>query len=321
MNGTYALKESPRTWAISICAVAICPSSTFEIETFAHWTSAGANLDHAQLAGAELADACLHEARLSGAECLGANLTGADLSGAIAPGCGFGRANLESADLSGADLSDTSLSHGSLRGARFVGARLSAARLVSADLRDCDFNRADIRGADLSESDVAGASFLGANLQEAALADVHGFEDANWAEVDIRNADFRRAHLLRRFILDENYLHEFRTRSRSSALLYHLWKITSDCGRSLSRWALSIVVLVTLFAGLYTFCAIDYGARDTWLAPFYFSVVTLTTLGYGDIVPSSAAAQALVITEVFLGYVGLGGLLAIFSNKLARRAD
>jgi voltage-gated potassium channel Kch len=53
----------------------------------------------------------------------------------------------------------------------------------------------------------------------------------------------------------------------------------------------------------------------------YFSVVTLTTLGYGDIVPSSTAAQVLCMVEVFMGYVMLGGLLSIFSNKMARRAE
>lgn len=281
----------------------------------------GANLEGAQLAGARLDEACLREAHMVRAELLGASLERADLSGANAEECGLGRTTLDGADLSGAKLGGASASHATLRGAVLSGACLKEVRLCSADLRECDFNRSDLRGADLSGAQVSGASFVGVDLRSARLADVTGYIKADWTEVDLRDVDFRRAHQLRRFILDENYLREFRTRSKGAAVLYQLWKLTSDCGRSLLRWGAFIAVVVCVFAALFSFVAIDYGERGTWLAPLYFSVVTLTTLGYGDIVPSSAAAQALVIAEVVVGYVGLGGLLAIFSNKIARRAD
>ena len=50
---------------------------------------------------------------------------------------------------------------------------------------------------------------------------------------------------------------------------------------------------------------------------------TLHRLGrrYGDIVPASAAAQGIAMLEVVIGYMMLGGLLSIFSNKIARRAE
>jgi voltage-gated potassium channel Kch len=66
---------------------------------------------------------------------------------------------------------------------------------------------------------------------------------------------------------------------------------------------------------------LDYGKHRTVLSPFYYSFVTLTTLGYGDVVPASATAQVVATMEVLLGYVGLGGLLSILANKMARRAD
>ena len=42
----------------------------------------------------------------------------------------------------------------------------------------------------------------------------------------------------------------------------------------------------------------------------YFSFVTLTTLGYGDIVPLSPAARALAMVEALLGQLYLTVLVA-----------
>ncbi|MCP4148818.1 MAG: two pore domain potassium channel family protein [bacterium] len=48
----------------------------------------------------------------------------------------------------------------------------------------------------------------------------------------------------------------------------------------------------------------------------YFSVVTFTTLGYGDIVPCRGIGRFLVILEVLLGYSILGVLLAIILRRI-----
>jgi hypothetical protein len=81
------------------------------------------------------------------------------------------------------------------------------------------------------------------------------------------------------------------------------------------------LLLATVFGGLYTQVDIAFGDYETPLSPFYFSIVTLTTLGYGDVLPASLPAQILVIVQVTIGYVMLGGLLSIFSNKMGRRAE
>lgn len=56
----------------------------------------------------------------------------------------------------------------------------------------------------------------------------------------------------------------------------------------------------------------------------YFSFVTLSTLGYGDIVPGNAYAQALVVVEALLGQfylaVLIAGLVGAYLNdRVARR--
>ncbi len=48
---------------------------------------------------------------------------------------------------------------------------------------------------------------------------------------------------------------------------------------------------------------------------YYYSVVTFTTLGYGDIFPTGLIGEVLVSVEVILGFIMLGGLISIFTNK------
>jgi hypothetical protein len=125
---------------------------------------------------------------------------------------------------------------------------------------------------------------------------------------------------VRRHIQDTNYIYEFRQQNRTNRVLYWLWWVTSDCGRSLARWTLWTLLVALLYSLAYTRVAIDWGDYESPLSPLYFSIVTFTTLGYGDVLPASAGAQALVISEVILGYLSLGGLMSILSDKMARRA-
>ncbi len=296
----------------------------------------GRDLSHANLAGADLSGADLSGARLIGADLtgatlfgavlerthlLGAALGGADLTQARARGAILGSARLEGAVLFDADLADATLTDASLRHADLRSARLGGARLRSADLTATEVRRADLGGADLTGAAVGSADFGEASLRGARLRGITGFTTATWVGVDISDVDFTGAYSLRRTILDENYLHEFRTTSRTNALVYAVWKATSDCGRSLTRWAALTCAVALLFGGAYTQVTLDYGDHQTALSPFYFSVVTLTTLGYGDVLPASLGAQVVVLAEVLTGYLMLGGLLSIFATKMGRRAE
>ena len=173
---------------------------------------------------------------------------------------------------------------------------------------------------DLTSILVDGACFRNVDLRRSRLRGVKDYKGADWVGADIRDVDFSGAWLLRRHVLDENYIAEFRSQGKGHEFLYRLWWLSSDCGRSISRWTLWSIVVALVFAGLYGFVDIDYGDHETWFSPIYYSVVTFTTLGYGDVLPASTAAQMIALAEVVLGYLALGGLLAILADKLARRA-
>lgn len=282
---------------------------------------ANANLSESNLSGAKLKRANMFGATLTGAEFIGADLKGANLSGCDASRAGFGAASLEETSLFEANLSASTFTQANLRGSDLRCADLRRARLCASNLNNVDITRADLREAELDDSDVAGASFNGADLRGARLPRLQNFEQASWLEVDIRETDFRGAYTLRRLVIDENYLHEFRSRGKHFETFYHVWRITSDCGRSFWRWAAWTGGVVCLFAAGFQFVAVDYGDYETALSPLYYSVVTLTTLGYGDVLPASGAAQALAMLEACVGYVVLGGLISILGNKMARRGE
>jgi len=291
----------------------------------------GADLSGADLSGANLSKTVLLNANLSGAILQGANLRRADLSGANLSGANldevkavrasFGMANLTEASLFNARLELSGFIKACLKGADMRCADLKNARFREADLRKADFTEAILQSSDLSMSRVEGANFSNADLRDCRLRLLSGYKKALWIGTDLRNVNFAGAYLMRRFASDQNFLKEFKEASRVSRVVYYLWLVTSDCGRSMARWCFWIVLLIIFFSWLYSIVGVDYGPHPTKISNLYLSVVTLTTLGFGDVIPSSALGQAIVMAEVITGYIMLGGLLSILSNKMARRAD
>ena len=294
------------------------------------------DLSGADLSGSDLSGAQLNKTRMMRCKLRGANLTGADLSGAEfagsdlsdcclegvqAEGPGFGMTTMQRVRLFGAEMDHATFSKSDLSDSDLRCAKLRQARLHGSNLTRVDLSQADLTGANLEGADVKRADFNDTILCASRLSGLIHYESANWIGVDIRDIHFTGAYLMRRFVLDQNFLEEFRTRGRIASLAYQVWWVTSDCGRSLSRWGLWTATLVLFFAWLYTLVGIDYGSYPTYLSPLYYSVVTLTTLGYGDVLPKTPTAQVLAMLEVVTGYVMLGGLLSIFSSKMARRAD
>ena len=318
----------------------------------------GYHLDHMDLSNrllhaADLRHASLHATNLSGADFAAADLSGADLtsaelfysdfSGAIMSRVDLERAFLIDANLSLAYLNGANLTGAHLSGANLTSARLNGARIVGADLtnaclKDADLRGANLEGSDLSNADLQGADLTGANLKGAILASVD-FSGANITGVQFNETEtckdiqINMAHgnaLFKRYAQDQAYVEEYKI---NRPLRYRLWKYSSNCGRSLLLWIFWCVFIAVGFSlvfhfhldGSESFMLTElakepgYDPRD-WAPMLYYSVVTFTTLGFGDIVPRTQEAAWWIMAEVVMGYFMLGGLITILATKLARRS-
>ncbi|MBT8103176.1 MAG: pentapeptide repeat-containing protein [Gammaproteobacteria bacterium] len=302
-----------------------------------------ADLRHASLHGCNLTGVDFAAADISGADLTSAELFNSDFTGAIMSRVDLERAFLMDANLSLAYLNGANLTGAHLSGANLTSARLNNARLVGADLSNTRLNDADLRGAnlencDLSNADLTGADLTGANLKGATLLSAD-FTDANITGVqfdatetcrDIRISTAHGNALFKRYAQDQAYVEEYKF---NNPLRYALWKYSSNCGRSLSLWVFWCVFIAVSFSlvfhfhlgGTESFMLTELAKEpgydpEDWAPMLYYSVVTFTTLGFGDIVPRTQEAAWWIMAEVVMGYFMLGGLITILATKLARRS-
>lgn len=125
---------------------------------------------------------------------------------------------------------------------------------------------------------------------------------------------------------------------------YMPWFLSSICGRSFLVFLFWVLIITLGFAFIYDqILPIDVSIGFTNVDPnkwkiqipgialfsqyldfrfcqmLYFSIVTFTTLGFGDITPKTNEAAFWVCTEVIIGFLMLGILLSLFSMKFFRK--
>ena len=310
-----------------------------------------ADLSGVNLQGAQMAFACLDRTTLEYAELRGANLWKAGLRFADLRGTHLEDAYLVEADLDDASCQQAFwkgavLRNANLRGANLYQTELMKANALYANLAKANLREANLTDAILANTDLRGACLAYAFLERASLtaADVGG---ADLSYVKVQETDFRdvKWRLGKRRLPEPGLIkgldvrgiryseplfdefvrqNEFIRCCRESwpPALFRLWDTTCKCGRSIVRWLIMCALLIVVFGAVFSFSArIGYplvGANSrqpTWLTNTYFSMVTFSTLGFGDVTPCNWVGELLVMVEVFTGYVCLGGLISIFAIK------
>jgi hypothetical protein len=301
------------------------------------------DLSNAELDGANLSSMNLRNANFSHASMKGANFANSDMSSTT-----FALADLENAlfffsTLVGADMRGANLLNASLEDAKLAGADFSHANLTGAMMA-----HADCKNIDLVNANLTGANLTGANLESAKVSSVvydrkiffRTLKKVKFNPVEmwgkrydlllgttcrckgVHTASCYGSQRFQLFLEDQDYLEELLETKWGKPIVF-IWWALADCGRSMMRWAGWSLLFVLFFASVYW----EMGAKHFHVAnlPFglitmvYYSMVTFTTLGFGDVAPKTNFAAMLITVEVIIGYIMLGGLISIFANKLARR--
>jgi hypothetical protein len=96
-------------------------------------------------------------------------------------------------------------------------------------------------------------------------------------------------------------------------VLARLFRIIRRSWRDPEFRGLFFIVGLLLLGG-----TIFYSRIEGWspLDSLYFSVITLTTVGYGDLYPTTAASKVFTILYIFIGL----GIILAFLNAVGQRA-
>ncbi len=249
----------------------------------------------------------------------------------------------------GYDLSNADLFHTDLRGAHLFQADLTNASLMKAHLEDANLNHSVLRGANLlgvvfgnakTENADWGAKIRQHDAVDAARArrdhqaELSAAAEAEEIYRNLRKQAENTGHfdIAGLFFVREMTMRRYQMRRWSLARLFSkaVDLFCSYCERPF-RVVLFSVALVVGCAMLYFFTGIQdhggviaydasVGLTDNALAflnILYFSVVTFTTLGYGDMSPVGIS-RLIAASEAFLGAFILALFVVVFVKKMTR---
>jgi hypothetical protein len=228
------------------------------------------------------------------------------------------RAELNETYLQGANLQNAVLWEAKLIRSNLRETHLQNAKMMRAYLQGAEFGCAKLQGADFSRAIINGETLIWrcevdrrTKFEGVGLESIRIYPDIKQLlEYNIRRMNWE----------DWYKKGPWWQRIRKSVINQGFWLI-SDYGMSAPRVIGVFFIFAFLFAIFYWFfpsCVkgiVEGEGLRSFLHAFYFSVVTMTTLGFGDIAanPNSWMGQVLLMIQVILGYVVLGALVTRFA--------
>ena len=283
-----------------------------------------ANLSETELPGANLSKAKLWRANLPGAILVGANLSEAELSANLS------EANLRAAILTGAGISHTELEKIRIDGATTFGGKSRFEALADQrSLSNIPFSRwqpSFLRALGRVQTDPD----LLVESERQYRATQRKLRENNFRELP--ELDIQEKHARRKRALAEQNYWLWLKRAFSRWVLGYGERIRNVIGTSavimvVFGWLYSVVGGVEVaqeqlptssLADAPTFSvSVPQWAGTLW-DNLYFSIVTFSTLGYGDIQPANRFTQALASVESLIGALLIAYLVFVLGRRTVR---
>lgn len=281
------------------------------------------NLESANLSGSILHKAELIEANLRGSFLMGTNFDGACLRHAI-----LKKAQAYDASFVGAELKQANLEFASLQRSNFSNANFSNASLIKAGLDNADLCGAILEGADLRSTNLVHCKVNEATSLWRCFVDRKtDLEGIPLGSIKIAPGTRQLVEYNLRRRAWECWCREHKFVGKIAKLFW----LISDYGLSTGRIVALFIITAVIFALIYCLLAfvqapgiisnLTVDARGTpiprdmiLLLSIYFSIVTMTTLGFNDMFAegNSITSHILLMLQVVFGYVMLGAIVTRF---------
>lgn len=231
-------------------------------------------------------------------------------------------------------FSKTSLYHVTFRNCIFRDCLFIASQIKDCEFHDCTFDHCNTHKINIVNTYVDPEKFSrmldpekhanigvhlfqqllrnASNTQQRQFRDSAEFHFRNWQRhqwrYDYRTGKIRIWEFLRKWTPEWSYFLIAGYGLRSKFFL--IWTIGF----------LSVVVFVNHLCGpkLEISTSGNSIPDTTLIQSIYFSLVTITTLGYGDFVPTSQLGMGIVTVEAVLGILWIGILAAIIIRRVVR---
>jgi uncharacterized protein YjbI with pentapeptide repeats len=297
---------------------------------FSNWHLEGVNFGTNREYGRTTPEVYLKKAKFNNTHLEGAHLYFAHMEGA----------ELYEVHLDGAKLGFTFLNKAFLLGAHLEDAYLENAKLHNANVCNAHLERASLRDSELDGTQFNNAYLQKAKFQKAYVDGKTSFcyckvdRETDFSEVALDNCRIDPAikQLLEYNIRRKNWEEWYKKHPVLKLPVLWFWCVSNY---GLSTWRIIgwFLGLALFFAAIYSLFAYllppgivsnlelephlplrHYGVL-VFIRPIYFSIVTMTTLGFGDMYANAQSiwGHILLTIQVTLGYVLLGALVTRFA--------
>jgi uncharacterized protein YjbI with pentapeptide repeats len=313
-----------------------------------------ADLSSAEFSDANLRLAEFLHADLRRAEFPHADLSGAEFHDADLRRAEFSDADLRRAEFSDADFRLAKFRDADVFGANFRHANLQETVFTSTDCREATFTSALLYETAFEDSRLnSQTTFYESNTSRPVCVyeeneltteklpdDVHPLKAARWVyrrletlhEENALSEEARNFHISKEEAERKLYKERGNRRRHVKTLMWALTNHGESVRRLLGWWAAIIIGAGLLFpfvggikdsnGGTYAINSLaELGTWAGWndlLINIYFSIITFSTIGYGDLSPAAPGSRVLVAFESITGALLLALLIFVLGRRVAR---
>lgn len=209
------------------------------------------------------------------------------------------------------DLRGINLSHNNL-----TELDLSNIDFFAADFSESNLSKSNLSNSWLSETIICGSKFDWATMDSVLIDKANFDNNTTFYGVNLFKINFTLATLLKDLAEDQQRI---LTLEETKPITAFLLKWSCDYGRSFSLFFFWTFSIIFGFSLIYLCSCSGISSINSYIDSLYFSVITFSTLGYGDILPTNSLGKIVVMLEVFFGYIMLGLLVGIISRRVIGR--